>query len=218
MWNESEREAMNLCCTSDWHLRASTPKNRIDNFPQTQSLKLSNLLNTAWKENCLSILMGGDVFDSSKLSSVPYSLLQMYISILKDFHSKTGIPILGVFGQHDMRFHSQEFDDTPLQVLIASGVFTKLDDTPYYLDEVTHVYGASWDQEIPTPEDLSAYNILVIHRLIVQSKLWEEQEDVQYGTDFLLKHPEQYRDWETDRKSTRLNSSHSRASRMPSSA
>ena len=29
---------------------------------------------------------------------------------------------------------------------------------------------------------------------------------------------ERYRDWETDRKSTRLNSSHSRASRMPSSA
>ena len=30
--------------------------------------------------------------------------------------------------------------------------------------------------------------------------------------------PKPYRDWETDRKSTRLNSSHSRASRMPSSA
>ena len=29
---------------------------------------------------------------------------------------------------------------------------------------------------------------------------------------------EQYRDWETDRKSTRLNSSHSGESRMPSSA
>ena len=28
----------------------------------------------------------------------------------------------------------------------------------------------------------------------------------------------QYRDWETDRKSTRLNSSHSGESRMPSSA
>ena len=27
-----------------------------------------------------------------------------------------------------------------------------------------------------------------------------------------------YRDWETDRKSTRLNSSHSAKSRMPSSA
>ena len=31
-------------------------------------------------------------------------------------------------------------------------------------------------------------------------------------------HDTEYRDWETDRKSTRLNSSHSRASRMPSSA
>ena len=30
--------------------------------------------------------------------------------------------------------------------------------------------------------------------------------------------PNQYRDWETDRKSTRLNSSHSAKSRMPSSA
>ena len=30
--------------------------------------------------------------------------------------------------------------------------------------------------------------------------------------------PELYRDWETDRKSTRLNSSHSAKSRMPSSA
>ena len=29
---------------------------------------------------------------------------------------------------------------------------------------------------------------------------------------------ESYRDWETDRKSTRLNSSHSAKSRMPSSA
>ena len=35
--------------------------------------------------------------------------------------------------------------------------------------------------------------------------------------DYLETHPV-YRDWETDRKSTRLNSSHSAKSRMPSSA
>ena len=33
-----------------------------------------------------------------------------------------------------------------------------------------------------------------------------------------LKEIAEYRDWETDRKSTRLNSSHSGESRMPSSA
>ena len=32
------------------------------------------------------------------------------------------------------------------------------------------------------------------------------------------KYTNKYRDWETDRKSTRLNSSHSAKSRMPSSA
>ena len=36
-------------------------------------------------------------------------------------------------------------------------------------------------------------------------------------TPFIGK-PLRYRDWETDRKSTRLNSSHSGESRMPSSA
>ena len=51
---------------------------------------------------------------------------------------------------------------------------------------------------------------------------------VEYNIDRLLNIIEQeldivekkaiYRDWETDRKSTRLNSSHSAKSRMPSSA
>ena len=36
-------------------------------------------------------------------------------------------------------------------------------------------------------------------------------------TDILV-NPTEYRDWETDRKSTRLNSSHEIPSRMPSSA
>ena len=38
--------------------------------------------------------------------------------------------------------------------------------------------------------------------------------DIDYSDTFKYR----YRDWETDRKSTRLNSSHSGESRMPSSA
>ena len=41
-------------------------------------------------------------------------------------------------------------------------------------------------------------------------RITKEDDDENAGTD--------YRDWETDRKSTRLNSSHSGESRMPSSA
>ena len=38
------------------------------------------------------------------------------------------------------------------------------------------------------------------------------------NTTFLIDNATCYRDWETDRKSTRLNSCHSAKSRMPSSA
>ena len=45
-------------------------------------------------------------------------------------------------------------------------------------------------------------------------------EDIDYDAELeaLKKNKASYRDWETDRKSTRLNSSHRSLSRMPSSA
>ena len=61
-----------------------------------------------------------------------------------------------------------------------------------------------------TKEDVAA----VVSRL---AELWSRLDEneakliVEYQTNW-------YRDWETDRKSTRLNSSHSAKSRMPSSA
>ena len=45
-------------------------------------------------------------------------------------------------------------------------------------------------------------------QLLVSSKVEQSADNAQLC----------YRDWETDRKSTRLNSSHSAKSRMPSSA
>ena len=44
------------------------------------------------------------------------------------------------------------------------------------------------------------------------------QEDLNSSSGGNIKYKGRYRDWETDRKSTRLNSSHSGESRMPSSA
>ena len=45
---------------------------------------------------------------------------------------------------------------------------------------------------------------------------WQNMLNRCYNSKFKDRRP--YRDWETDRKSTRLNSSHSAKSRMPSSA
>ena len=51
--------------------------------------------------------------------------------------------------------------------------------------------------------------------------VWRDMLTRCYSNKSLESYPTyigQYRDWETDRKSTRLNSSHSAKSRMPSSA
>ena len=48
--------------------------------------------------------------------------------------------------------------------------------------------------------------------------LWDWWQTAQSNEPRLLLMVWNYRDWETDRKSTRLNSSHSGESRMPSSA
>ena len=50
---------------------------------------------------------------------------------------------------------------------------------------------------------------------IKASKLIENNEPITDGAPIIYTN---YRDWETDRKSTRLNSSHITRSRMPSSA
>ena len=49
-------------------------------------------------------------------------------------------------------------------------------------------------------------------------KLIEERAELHAQLGEVLGKAKTYRDWETDRKSTRLNSSHSAKSRMPSSA
>ena len=68
-----------------------------------------------------------------------------------------------------------------------------------------------WKAEI----DFAIENIKSVGRKVYYG-LSLQMTDETAGT--LKKEYEAYRDWETDRKSTRLNSSHSGESRMPSSA
>ena len=49
-------------------------------------------------------------------------------------------------------------------------------------------------------------------------KILNQSQQAQQINDVTSRHIGTYRDWETDRKSTRLNSSHLKLSRMPSSA
>ena len=65
---------------------------------------------------------------------------------------------------------------------------------------------------------LKEKNVNIVRYILGLNKKTEIISDEIKRLQALKKQTETYRDWETDRKSTRLNSSHRSLSRMPSSA
>ena len=80
-------------------------------------------------------------------------------------------------------------------------------------------YAAYFAESQKAPLVIHGHNQFVIIKPFEQGSHFRVMDMCNgYGSRDLLPQVAPYRDWETDRKSTRLNSSHSRASRMPSSA
>ena len=93
-------------------------------------------------------------------------------------------------------------------------------------EEIAPKFKTYIDDYLAIIEELSVYNSLLKtgfdenknlkhykFNALLELRFWQELE-----TEVLERFGGDYRDWETDRKSTRLNSSHSAKSRMPSSA
>ena len=76
-----------------------------------------------------------------------------------------------------------------------------------------------WKNGDEDPSKISGTNFIAsMRQLFVEGVNAFQLVDYFSKTAPVVADPSGYRDWETDRKSTRLNSSHSAKSRMPSSA
>lgn len=158
---------MKFTICGDWHLTEHRPKNRIDNYHRTQFNKIRYILKTCKKHNSI-ILQPGDFFDSYRVSD---NLKRKYITLFKKYQ----IPILTIPGQHDLRHHNFDLNNTPLGVLNAANSLMVVD--LIKLGSI-HVYGAGWEKPIPKIENKDAFNILITHRMVINNKkLWEGQDD-----------------------------------------
>jgi len=186
---------MKLLLTGDWHITNTPPEKRIDNYTQAQSWKFLHILGLAEEKNCAFIIQPGDFFDSHKANDF---LKRAVIKLLKDTKHP---PILTIFGQHDLRYHSSDTKNTPLRVLEAAGVIDILGyrrgpapvsntNPPKIYHSNIHIQGASWFEDIPTPKHLDSpkkeINVLILHKMIIKNqKLWEGQEDATLGNILL---------------------------------
>lgn len=167
---------MKLLLTGDWHLRFKKPEMRLDeNYFETQSEKIQQILGIAKKNNCNAILQPGDFFDSV---DTPWFVVQHYMKMFLG----QNIKIYTIPGQHDLRYHTRDIENTPLGVLKASGAVKIVGFDP--LDP--QFYGCWWGEDIFKPlEPKDQMRTLLIHKMIIQKKMWEGQTDFVYGKDLL---------------------------------
>ncbi len=162
---------MKILLTGDFHLRTTAPENRVDNFFETQLNKVKQILNIAIENKCKYILQPGDFTDTPRPS---FELIEGYVSLFKKYNIGDKIKILHIYGQHDCYFRTKERTATKLLNFLGyiqevSGLFK--------LTKDIHLYGASWGDEIPKIENADNFNILLIHKTIVDKPQWFGQED-----------------------------------------
>jgi len=159
---------MIIVALSDIHLRETPPSKRIDNYLDALCYKINQIFDYL-KElreshtDKIVLAIGGDVFDSCKASNALKSLAIDLFGRMYTYLDE----IVAVAGQHDMRWHSTDLTNTPINVLHTSRVLTILGKEPLIItdnDKSFHFYGASYGEEIPVPS--SNNNILLVHQMI----------------------------------------------------
>jgi len=176
---------MNLICTGDWHIRLQKPENRIDDYCDAQMGKIDWIFKQRIGTEKSYILQPGDFFDNP---SVPYSVFSNCINLISANMNNNCTPIMSVFGQHDLRYRASKHN-TALNALSCANKVTILNEKPIYQDSFgLRIVGCSWGEEIPTPSSEVEINILVIHKMIIDEKLYAQQEGFERADKFLKKH------------------------------
>lgn len=177
--------SLNFLCVGDLHLRKSSPAMRTDNFFQTMERKLDFIFETASVRRCLAIIFPGDVFDRP---DAPHGLVEWAI---RKFRASNHL-CLFVYGQHDLRYHTSDKQNSPLGVLIA-GLEHKArvlePDNAYITYDPRSgvpavIRGCSWGEPMSPFEpidmlgNVEPINILVMHRPIINSAVPWDHDDM----------------------------------------
>jgi len=174
-----------ILITGDWHLSDSRPRSRIDDYLKAQKEKIQFIFDTARKERCQLIIQPGDLCDSFKTTD---SFKVKWINFFNLNIHKLGAPsIVSVYGQHDMRYHTGDIDNTPLGVLRAGIGFNLIEDELPLIYPGIDIYGAGWGKPVPKILRQESFNILITHRLITDSDLWPGAESYDVAGAFLRK-------------------------------
>lgn len=171
---------MKILCCGDTHITKKRPKNRTDDYFKTVLGKFEQELQIAVEEGCSFVLLPGDVFDNFKED---HFVTQAITNIIRKYR----VDVLAVAGQHDQQFHNPDLTGTALMTLVTSGVVRLLTKEPFIVMDEVAFYGSNWKGDIPEITTPSHINILVLHKMIIEDKLWAAQEGHTWANHILIK-------------------------------
>ena len=176
---------MKIVCCGDAHVTKDRPVNRTDNYWETVKRKLIFIAETAKEAGAHVVVLPGDLTDTPALSYEEFAELWL---LFKTYYKD--LKIVTVRGQHDLRYRRPI--NTALEALSttmasATDDFILLEQetawTPYGYKDIVF-QGSNYGQSIPAPVK-GKFNILVIHRMIIEEKLWSAQEEYEASNIFL---------------------------------
>ncbi len=182
---------MKIALLSDCHLTSIKPQGRIDTDMLSVGLdKLGQVFQYAYDNDIQHIVEAGDFVDVYR----NWDLLSALTKFLESWKKK-GVNLLGIDGQHGQYYHSTTNEKTTMGVLFSAGLITRLTGYPKLLnegklsnkEEYVNAFGCSYGEEMPelTQFMKAGINILVIHKQILMSKIFNQQEGHIYAPTFL---------------------------------
>jgi len=175
---------MKILCLGDLHLTDNRPANRTDDYWETCKRKLNFIFDTVDLEHVDAILSPGDVTNSPALSNLE---LRELISLFK---TRLKVDFFTTYGQHDLRYRTRPQAALPLlEEAIGPEMFHVMDKNTSIDFERTHttINASAYGEEVPDPIE-DHFNILIIHRMIIEEKLWNAQAEYEPSNTFLRQH------------------------------
>lgn len=179
-------EKMKILIAGDFHYTEKQPGSRRDSIGDAFFSKLTQICTLTKELNADILVQPGDFFNSHRANDLTKSKIFRF---LRENFPLDEAEILTLYGQHDLRYHRSNTENTPLNVLDSAGFIKILNSKGLQYDDghdKIDFYGASWFEDIPKPVHNDNFNILVLHKMVVDEKIWEGQEDYVYH-NILLK-------------------------------
>lgn len=147
----------------DMHLSASTPKSRIDDYPQTMLDKIGLLRNHLIKRQVKYCIFLGDVWHKAKQPDDYEFKVNEEFMKFRD----AGIRCFAIFGNHDEQYDRLDsFDKVALGNMFLTRVIDPFTQITFKRSgkRNVNIFGCHYPNDVPEIADFDSYNILASHK------------------------------------------------------